>query len=220
MGFREFLEEEKRKELQESAEKKFLIEGGLSRILTHLENRNLGIITAFRGNFTLAENRRRNKDLENRIRTAGLGYYKADGHYIESYGQPGAMDVHEEVFIVMGAKVEILEYRAIINPEADYGYLKGFLYKEGKRFDQDSVLVKEVGVPEAYLIGCKDFDEKGEPVFPGDRREHKLGPWSPMKIGKFYTRMKGKPFVFESVAPPPSFMGEWLKHAKSKAEQQ
>jgi len=178
-----------------------LNEFNFARLFQHLENRNVGILTAFRSRYTLKENRARNKQLETKIRAAGFGYTRAQGHYIEGFETASAIDAHEEVFIVIG------------DPGDDSGKLKGFLKTWGKQFNQDSVLYKEFGNESTILIGTQSHDEDGNSVnFPGLNKEVTVGSWHPNKMGQFYTKMKGRKFVFESNEYPISVMGALAKH--------
>lgn len=184
--------------------KRELNEASMARLWKHTEERNIGIVTAFRGRYTIQENRKRNSQLQNDIRSAGFGFYKATGHYIEGYGSAASNDVHEEVFLVIGDKGD------------DKGRLKGFLKKAGTKYNQDSVFFKSFN-DTAVLIGTQSSDEEGRPVaFPGMGVEHKLGPFQPMKIGQFYTKMRGRPFVFESYEESETFMDRWLRHLIEK----
>jgi len=53
----------------------------LSRVSEHVKGRNIGIITAHRGEFTAAENNERNKSLGHDIRKHGLGFIHVRGRY-------------------------------------------------------------------------------------------------------------------------------------------
>lgn len=189
--------------------KTFLQEANLSRIFTHLQNRNVGVITAFRGRYALPENRTRNKKLFNDIKAAGFGIIHAYGHYIEGHGSDQARDTNEEVFFVIG------------DTGSDSGKLKGFLKKAGEKYNQDSVLYKEFGTPDAVLIGTSSEDEDGNPVeFPGKGNSATLGPWNPMTLGMFYTRLRGhgknKTFVFDKLIQEQSLFGKWATWACNK----
>ena len=193
--------------------KHLLNEASIARLWKHTQERNIGIITAFRGRYTKQENMKRNAQLRNDIRAAGYGFYTADGHYIEGYGSEASKDVKEQVFLVIGDKGD------------DSGRLKGFLKKAGAKYSQDSIFYKKFD-DTSVLIGTQSKDEDGNSVtFPGMNTEVSVGKFNPMKIGQFYTKMKGKPFVFESYEEDEGFFGKWLRHimetkAKRQQEQQ
>jgi hypothetical protein len=177
-----------------------LDEASLSRLYQHTLERNIGIITAFRGRYPVSENKARNAKLQAEIRAAGFGFYRVDGHYIEGYGSEVSKDVREQAFLVIGDTGD------------DRGRLKGFLRKAGTRYNQDSVLYKSFD-GKAVLIGTQGKDEDGNPVeFPGLGKEFSVGEFKPMKVSQFYSKMKGKPFVFESYQEADTFNGAWLRY--------
>jgi hypothetical protein len=183
-----------------------LDEASLSRLYQHTLDRNIGIITAFRGRYPVSENKARNSKLQAEIRTAGFGFYRVDGHYIEGYGSEVSKDVKEQAFLVIGDKGD------------DEGRLKGFLRKAGARYNQDSVLYKSFD-GKAVLIGTQGKDEDGNPVeFPGLGKEFSVGEFKPMKVSQFYSKMKGKPFVFESYQEADTFNSAWLRHLMAGKE--
>jgi hypothetical protein len=72
-----------------------LVEAGLSRILTHIGMKNepgqgkivtmpFTILTAFRSEYSLATNRKRNRTLEKEFRKLGVGAIKLIGHWSEA----------------------------------------------------------------------------------------------------------------------------------------
>jgi hypothetical protein len=176
-----------------------LDEASMIRLHKHTLERNIGIITAYRGRYPVSENKKRNSMLQSDIRSAGYGFYNVEGHYIEGYGSEVSKDVKERAFLVIGDKGN------------DNGKLKGFLKKWGAKYNQDSVLYKSFN-ENAMLIGTQSKDEDGNAVeFPGMNKEVAVGEFKPMKISQFYSRMKGKPFVFESYQEADSFMTAWFR---------
>ena len=84
-------------------------ESSLTRIKSHIENRNVGLISAFRGRYTKPENLQRTRELESMIRSDGFSFIKMNGHYIEGHGTPNAQDKDEVALFVIGkagSKVE------------------------------------------------------------------------------------------------------------------
>lgn len=176
-----------------------LDEASMIRLHKHTLERNIGIITAYRGRYPVSENKRRNSMLQADIRSAGYGFYNVEGHYIEGYGSEVSKDVKERAFLVIGDKGN------------DNGKLKGLLKKWGAKYNQDSVLYKSFD-EKAMLIGTQSKDEDGNAVeFPGMNKEVSVGDFKPMKISQFYSKMKGKPFVFESYQEADSFMTAWFR---------
>jgi beta-glucosidase/6-phospho-beta-glucosidase/beta-galactosidase len=177
-----------------------LDEASLVRLWQHTQERNIGIITAYRGRYPVSENKKRNSQLQAEIRSAGFGFYKVEGRYIEGYGSEVSKDVKEQAFLVIGEKGN------------DNGKLKGILKKFGTKYDQDSILYKSFD-GKGMLIGTQDKDEDGNAVeFPGMGKEISVGDFKPMKVSQFYSRMKGKPFVFEAYQEADTFNTAWLRH--------
>ena len=84
----------------------------------------------------------------------------------------------------------------------DVGSLKGFLKDVGSKYNQDSVLYKQYDNKNAYLIGTSGEDEEGNRIsYPGIGKEVSVGRFKPMRIGEFYSKMKGRTFVFEWGCP-------------------
>lgn len=169
-----------------------LDEAGLSRILTHLATRNVGIVTAFRRTFDLGENRSRNRELQAQIRNAGFGFLRLGGFWIEDKGTPTETPVEEESFFVIGSK------------DDDSGKLLGFLRKMGAKYEQDAVVYKPWDSQSANLV----FMSNPSVLEP-------LGPFSmkPKDIEDMYSKFKGYKFVFQSLSEQRSFMSR-LAHQK------
>ena len=177
-----------------------LDEGSLSRLWKHTTERNIGMLTAYRGRYPVSENKTRNAKLQADIRAAGFGFFRVEGHYIEGYGSAVEKDVKEQSFLVIGEMGN------------DNGKLKGFLKKWGAKYNQDSVFYKSFD-NKGMLIGTQSKDEDGNAVdFPGMGKEYMVGDFHPMKMGQFYSKMKGKPFVFESYQEADTFNTAWLRY--------
>lgn len=159
----------------------FLNESSLSRVLAHTQGRNIGIITAHRGNLPASENNKRNASLKADIRKHGLGFIKVKGTYIENKGEPTEKHVAEHSFLVVGKKGE------------DNGHLHGFLKKHGEKYEQDSVLHKAHNSDEAHLVGTKKTG-----TWPKYGEHESVGKFHPNKISDYKTLMKhsGRSFSF------------------------
>jgi len=171
----------------ESIDWQVLDEAGLSRILTHIDTRNMGIVTAFRGGSSgkLAENRQRNRQLQQEIRKAGFGYLRLIGSYPENEGTPEEEQVVEESMLVIGSDGD------------DNGALLGFLRRAGAKWNQESVVFKPWNSTQANLV-----------LMSNPRTLVPIGTFSlnPQNIGKMYSKFKGHPFVFHSLSERRSFM--------------
>jgi hypothetical protein len=154
-------------------------EASLSRIHSHTQNRNVGIMSAFRGERTHQENEAAHRELGNKIRKAGFGHIKAHGGYYENKGTPEEKYVKEKSYIVVGKKGH------------DNGHLLGHLKKWGKEYNQDGIIHKNHDSEEATHHGLKD----GVDTFSA-------GKWHANRYGDYATHIRGgkKNFQFgESV---------------------
>lgn len=161
----------------------YLEESSLSRIYSHTQNRNIGMITANRADNLPEDNKIANANLHKDIRNAGFGLLNVTGHYIENKGEPTENKVKEHSYLVIGKSGD------------DSGNLKGFLKKHGEKYGQDSVLYKSHDSENAKLIGTRDGDwiKKHEEV--------DVGKFHTNKVGDYHTQLKGgnKTFTFEHV---------------------
>lgn len=173
LTFKEFLNET-------AQDWQVLDEAGLSRVLQHIETRNVGFISAFRGTYSLAENRQRNAALKNDIRAAGFGFLRVVGHWVENEGTPQEAEVIEESFMVIG------------DASDDHGRLVGFLRKAAHKFQQEAFLFKPYNtqaMTAQYANGGHD----------------NIGQFSLSNIGKMYSSFKKKKFVFRNLSESRGF---------------
>lgn len=163
----------------------------ISSLFGRIEKKTIGIVSAFRSAHDKAENLKRSDRLESDIKDAGLEFARLEGHYIEGYGSDSQKEPKREIsFLVFGEDGD------------DVGSLKGFLKDVGSKYNQDSVLYKQYDNKNAYLIGTSDKDEEGNKIsYPGIGKEVSVGRFKPMRIGEFYSKMKGHTFVFEWGCP-------------------
>lgn len=162
----------------------FVVESGLSRLHKHISDHSAGAITAYRDEFSRKENQARNKKLLAYLQKKGYSVTSVKGSYIEQFDTPNAKEVGEASFFVVNTKVE----------GDDGGQLESDLQKLGRLFDQDSILSVRKG--KGTLIGTS----RREDSFPGygvhlEAGKGKFGS----AAGKFFSRVKGRVFAFESV---------------------
>lgn len=164
--------------------KEFLNESSLSRVQQHVQNRNFGILSAYRHRpeLSTAENTKLNiantTSLKKDLKASGFGHIKMTGRYVENYGKPNATPVEEESFMVVGNK-------------DDHKKLLGFLKEHGAKYNQDSILFKKHDELTANLHGTN------ETGYPGKDETANVGVWHPSRAGEFHTLMKnGRTFEF------------------------
>jgi len=173
-----------------------LFEKSLSRIWNHMQNHDTGFITAYRSKIddtivSHRENAQRNKSLLAKLQYKGYGVISVEGSYIENYGSSDEIEVGEHTFFVIDLK--------------DKGNLKEDLIELGEVFDQDSILFIPKGSEKGMLIGTS----KRQNSYPGYGVTKLLN--SPVfgKEGEFLTRVRNRPFIFESkieIIPEPNGM--------------
>ena len=152
--------------------KEFLNESSLARIQKHVRERNIGIITAHRGENSADENVSKNKELEHDIRKAGHGFIHVKGRYIENRGTPHQREVNSEhSYIVVGKKGH------------DEGHLKGFMMKHGAKYHQDSVLYKPHNTTRASFLYTRHVGDKKK------GHQEDVGDFHPKKMGDYHSRL-------------------------------
>lgn len=153
-----------------------LTESSLSRVHQHISDRNIGMITAQRGDKTPEENEERNKNLRADLKGHGLSWIKVKGNYVENHGTPDAKTVSEHSYLVVGKKGN------------DDGHLKGVLKNLGNKYDQDSILHKSFDSKTAQLHGTSDRDN----AWPSKGKSEDVGAFHPSRAGEFHTALKNK----------------------------
>jgi hypothetical protein len=162
----------------------------LSRIWQHTKESNIGMITAYRGEFDVRTNDSRNQKLAAELRSNGFGYIQVTGFYIENLGQEDEKPVTEKTFFVTSYA-------------NDNDKLKNFLVKMGAKYNQDSIFYKAADSEQATLIGTT----AGR--WSGLKTVVNVGKFVPQKLGMYYTKMKGdRKFTFESIEYPEGLMSK------------
>lgn len=104
----------------------FIQESSLSRVVSKVRKGGTAAISAERGDKSKKENKKRSKKLERDIRGRGMGMTKATGAYNETdHGE-----VRERSYIVTPGKKGKRKFKKEVQ-------------KLGKKYDQDSVLIKQ-----------------------------------------------------------------------------
>jgi len=165
-------------------------ESGLSRVVNHMEQHDCGTITAFRSKegcgeegtkkYSKSDNKKRNRQLIAILQSLGYNTTAVDGSYVENFGTPNAIEVKEDVYFIVDVN--------------DGGNLRKDLMRIGEQFDQDSIMFIPKGGESAELIGTNHCTD----AYPG---YHNVQPYSSRSVGKpgqFMTKVKNRPFMFES----------------------
>lgn len=166
-------------------------ESSLSRIWKQTQKYDSGTISAFRDarecgdgvKYTKSENKKRNSILESKLLSMGYGITKIKGVYIENYGSDNEKHVNEESFLVVDIE--------------NKGTLKKDMMILGEKFEQDSITYSKPSGE--YIIISTNECPNGYPGFGKIGVEKKLGKSMFGKKGEFYSRVNGRPFVFESI---------------------
>lgn len=157
-----------------------LEEKSLNRILDHMKAHDSGFITAYRSEYSKKENQQRNRSLLAKLQSNRYGVTSVEGSYIENYGTADEIEVGEHVFFVVDLQ--------------DKGNLKNDLIILGEEFDQDSILFVPEGGENGILIGTS----KRANSWPGYNKTIKLNNPVFGKGGEFFTKVRNRPFIFES----------------------
>lgn len=159
--------------------KEILNESSLSRLYRKYKEFDSGTISASRHYYTYKENHERTLKLKTELLKLGYSVTAIKGVYKENYGKPDQHDVHEESFIVF-------DYNNSKKLESD-------LIKLGMKYEQDAITYANASDGKYYLIGTN------ETGYPGLNIKMLLGKSMFGKDGEFYSKINGRPFVFESI---------------------
>lgn len=157
----------------------FMTETSLNRIKSKSDKGGMAIVSAQRGDKSKKENKARSKQMDRDIRGAGLpGATKVSGRYTENPGTPQEKKVGERSHVISSGKKGKRKFKKAIT-------------KLGKKYDQDSVLIKKKPKGSAQLVGTNKS-------WPGEGKRVKVGKMKPGRTGEFDTKVKNKSFTYES----------------------
>lgn len=127
----------------------------------HLEN-GFVILSAFRSEYTLSENRKRTRNMKNDIRDAGFGFIPVVGGYREIIKQDNPnwekADVisgkeNERIYQTTEESVLVPNYdMKTKEPFSDFENLRKLAIKLGQKYDQDTVLISPPQGKAHYVI--------------------------------------------------------------------
>ena len=159
----------------------YINESSLSKLWRKYKDCDSGTITAFRGEFSVQENRKRNLSLKGKLLGAGYSVIGIDGYFIENYGTNHENAVKERSFIVFDYKKKET--------------LKKDLMKLGEEFDQDCITFNDVKEGNYYSIGTTHREN----AYLKYHEEKKLGKPMFGRDGEMHSRIHGRPFIFECI---------------------
>lgn len=158
---------------------KFLLsEGGLSRLLGHIQEYESAIISAFRNEYSNKENYERSRKLKAQLLSQGYGVTKIKGSYIENFDTPEA--------------IEVVEQSLFVSNRSDDSGFKNNISNLGKEYEQDSVLFIPKGGKNAFLYGTRESND-----FPPLDQAIEVGNIKMGEESEFMSRVGGRPFIFK-----------------------
>lgn len=191
---------------RETVDNKYrLDESSLKRIKENIENHECAIISGMRGKtgcglgdpISRKENAIRVRNLIKAVQRKGAHFQftKVRGGYLEN----GINEVSESSLFLVDSK--------------DTGKLRKFIIKLGMEFDQDAILWIEKG-GEAWLVGTSRCDN----AYPSFNQEKSQGSLKVGKMGVYFTKVGGRPFIFENNEIPElsGWIGKALQEKISK----
>lgn len=164
-------------------------ESSLSRIHSKMQGSIAGTITAYRSEYSKADNQKRNKSLVAKLMNLGYSVTAVKGSYIENYGSDDAKEVSEHSFFVAPREPSQAET------------LEDDLIKLGQEFDQDSVLIIKNGKGE--LVGTSHRDN----AWPSFGQREPVGGFKGGKAAEFMSRVNNRSYVFEEIESPGTING-------------
>lgn len=158
-------------------------ESSLSKIYRKYLEHDSGTISAFNFNkYTISQNNQRTTQLKTDLLKLGYSVVKVRGIYFVDYKTPDERQVGEISFIVFD--------------QNDKKKLKKDLFKLGEKYEQDCITYTNTNDGHYYLIGTNKDDPT---AYPGYKVEFKLGKPMFGEKGDCYSKIKGRPFVFNKI---------------------
>lgn len=170
-----------RKMAKKTEEVRAINESSLYRLHSKMQLHDTGVITASKSKYTYKENKQRNLKLLAQLISMRYRVTRVRGGYVENFGTSEAIKVGENSFFVEDWK--------------DAGRLERDLRKLGEEWEQDSILFIPKGATKTKLWGTTQKQDIKPSYGQSDTKETlKLG-----KANEFYTSIRNRPFVFESI---------------------
>jgi len=150
-------------------------------VFSQMEGKMVAILTAFRGERTLSQNRIKNQGLESDLRSFGWGYTPVLGGFEEKVRSDNGDETGET------RKVDSEESYVVI---ADFSHdVTANIVSLLKKYGQEAAIIKYPGEEIAKLVDSNGI-------------ESNLGRWTPDQMAQYYTKMRKGPanrqFAFEA----------------------
>lgn len=168
--------------------KKAINEASLIRIWQHAINNasdSFAMITAFRNSNSKSKNISLNKQLGSDVRSLGLGFFKVKGYWMEC-SDPD-LDYSK---CPDNLKVPVIE---------DTLFIPNITKKQ-------SVNLAGKYYQDAIIYQGKETNDKTELISKSGQTLNKLGKFSPGKIARAYSEIRGRSFTFEGFEYKPTGM--------------
>ena len=195
--------------LNETSEFSMINESGLSRLFSGVYSggikKDFCVISAFRKNYTLKQNRLRNKQVYLELSKYKMGGYPLIGHWMEAPDNEDFENIPDE------DKSQVTEESIWFYRSEDISLDKfeNICFDLCKKFNQDAVIV---GI-------ASDENKQGIYYFKKDRSRSLAFTTvkiRPEELGDAYSIMRGNPnnpFVFEGIAHPSNIVSNMMfKH--------
>lgn len=176
-----------------------IVDTSLYKLLTVHDDKGYIIISACRGDKSVAENNANTKQLQADINKEGWSYKLVRGGFIENKGTDEEREVTEDSFVVFNFKKA--------NKQSDMDALKDFALETCGKYNQDSVLIVEPGANPKYVTADGDVDFE---------LSHSVS--IEQNIGEYFTRLGNKRFAFNEIkdSEPKTMNGMRVREMKGE----
>ncbi len=176
-----------------------IMDTSLYKLLTVHSNKGYVIVSACRGDKTMAENNANTKRLQEDISNSGWSYKIVRGGFVENKGTDEEREVTEDSFVVFNYKRG--------DKQSDIDALETFAIEMCGKYNQDSVLVVRPDANPMYVTssGDIDFELSGNVSIE-------------QNIGEYFTRLGNKRFSFNEIkdSEPKTINGMRVREMKGE----
>jgi len=181
-----------------------LVESTLNRVMSHIEEHDSAILSAFRNEYSKKENYERSRELRAFIiQEYKYQMTKIKGSFIEGFVSPedrsklDTMDPESDEYKELANRVEgqvtVSEQSIFVLNSNDDPEFHTRMAELSERYEQDSIMFIPQGGANIKLYGTRE--DATEPPY---HEEYTIGSIVLNKTGEFMTKVGGRPFVVES----------------------